>query len=104
MVFSNSVSPPALSERSIAPTPCDGCERPLGPVEALHWSVCLDCTKARHRAVLAGRCVCGPQRRPGSPVSSGARSWMPCRRCLAVIRSRTNAGRPSRSPRRPPAP
>lgn len=65
---------------------CDGCGRPLNPVEALRWTVCFGCTKARQRAVVAGRCCCGRQRVPGAPCAAGSRRWIPCRRCLGTIR------------------
>jgi hypothetical protein len=65
---------------------CDGCDRPLNPAEALHWSVCFPCTRARHQAVLKGRCACGSSRRPADAVSHLGRVWIPCRRCLGTIR------------------
>lgn len=76
---------------------CEGCGRRLGPIEALQWSVCMDCTKARARAAQTnGRCKCGSKRRPGDELSTGGvtingtrrggRSWIPCRRCLGTIR------------------
>ena len=65
---------------------CDGCGTPLTPVEALRWSVCLPCTKARQRAVVSRRCCCGRKRLPGEPCAVGGRQWIPCRRCLGTIR------------------
>ncbi len=64
---------------------CEGCDSPLNPIEALHWRVCMPCTQARHKAVLARRCICGAKRRPGTPVSQAGRAWTPCRRCLGAI-------------------
>lgn len=68
---------------------CEGCDRLLSPIEALHWSVCFVCTKARHRAVLARRCICGRRARPGPVDRIGSRSWVPCLRCLGQIRQLT---------------
>jgi hypothetical protein len=65
---------------------CEGCDRRLGALEALHWSVCLDCTKARARTATTHRCGCGRSARPGSTQRIGSRSWVPCRRCLGTIR------------------
>lgn len=64
---------------------CQGCGTPLSPVEALRWQVCLDCTKARHRAATnRGRCSCGTKRRDRL-VETRSRSWIACDRCLGVI-------------------
>jgi hypothetical protein len=65
--------------------PCEGCGAPLGVLEAQRWAVCMTCTRARHHAVIAGRCVCGRSRVPGEPVSQAGRRWTPCRRCLGAI-------------------
>ena len=68
---------------------CDGCGRPLNPVEVLRWTVCLDCTRARMRSVLSGRCTCGTHKVPGELCRVGSRSWIHCRRCLGSIRQVT---------------
>ena len=68
---------------------CDGCGRPLNPVESLRWTVCLDCTRARARTTLSGRCTCGTYKVPGEVCRVGSRSWIPCRRCLGAIRQLT---------------
>jgi hypothetical protein len=68
---------------------CEGCGRGLSTLEG-RWAVCLDCTRARHRAVIArGKCRCGKKAREGDVVSQGPRSWIPCRRCLGAIREVT---------------
>ncbi len=75
-----------------APTPhtCEGCGTGLSPVEGARWRVCLDCTRARHRAVIArGRCRCGKKARPGEVCRMGSRSWVPCRRCLGSLEQLT---------------
>jgi len=69
---------------------CTGCGTELGALEALRWDVCMDCTKARHRAVTnRGRCSCGKKRRE-RPVSfsslKSARHWIACDRCLGTVR------------------
>lgn len=70
------------------PRTCTGCGEPLGVIDAQRWDVCLECTRARQRAVLSGRCACGRRALPGSPVTQAGRRWVPCRRCLGAIRSR----------------
>ena len=65
---------------------CEGCNKLLGPVEAYRWAVCLECTKARHRAVVAHKCVCGNKRRPSDVHRIGSRTWTGCFRCLGQIR------------------
>lgn len=66
---------------------CDGCGTQLSPVEAMSWHVCLPCTRARHKAVLAGHCVCGRRRKPGPLAQQAGRTWTPCLRCLGVIQT-----------------
>jgi hypothetical protein len=65
---------------------CEGCGTELGVLEALRWSVCMACTKARQRTVTRnhGRCTCGRKRRPWKTGTS-IRSWVACLRCLGVI-------------------
>jgi hypothetical protein len=67
---------------------CEGCDKPLGVVESLRYTVCMECTIARHRKVTkhGGMCKCGRKRRPGDLLDNGARSWIPCRRCLGTIK------------------
>lgn len=57
--------------------------------------VCMDCVKARHRAVVnGGRCSCGRKAKPGKvsgPVFKVngrdiGRKFIPCGRCLGVIK------------------
>lgn len=63
---------------------CEGCCGPFGPFDAL-WDVCLPCTKARYKAVITKRCVCGRGRRPTDVKRIGSRSWVSCKRCLGTI-------------------
>ncbi|HNX49864.1 MAG TPA: hypothetical protein PLS53_01310 [Thermoanaerobaculaceae bacterium] len=70
-------------------TTCDGCGQPLGTDEAQRWTACLDCTRARMRTALSGRCTCGKHKVPGEPCRVNSRSWIPCRRCLGSIRQLT---------------
>lgn len=66
---------------------CEGCGKGLGVVEASRWSVCLDCTKARHRTVYnGGRCTCRKKAVPTEVNRVGSRSWISCFRCLGQIR------------------
>lgn len=64
---------------------CEGCCGPLGPFDAL-WEVCLPCTKARHKAAITKRCVCGTKRRPTDVKRIGSRLWVSCKRCLGTIK------------------
>jgi hypothetical protein len=78
---------PPSSVDATTPRTCEGCGMGLSPVEGARWRVCLDCTRARHRAVIArGKCRCGAKRREGEVVRQGPRAWVPCRRCLGAIR------------------
>lgn len=70
-------------------TTCDGCGRQLERDEAQHWTACLDCTRARMRSAMSGRCTCGTHKIPGDVCRVGSRSWIPCRRCLGSIRQLT---------------
>jgi hypothetical protein len=63
---------------------CEGCGCALGPLD-IGYSVCLACTRARHRAVLMRKCCCGHRRRPRH-VSTPWRAWIACDRCLGTIR------------------
>lgn len=66
---------------------CHGCGDKLGPMD-YQYNVCMDCTRARHKSVLAqGKCMCGKKRVPGEVVSQSGRSWIPCERCLGNIKS-----------------
>lgn len=68
---------------------CVGCGQQLNPVEALHWEVCLPCTRARHKAVLKGdRCTCTVTERREQVVRDGLSKWVTCGRCLGFIRGR----------------
>jgi len=75
---------------------CEGCGTPLGVIEGQRWQVCLDCTKARHRAAMNGqRCTCGAKRNE-RVVTTPNRAWVACDRCLGVVR---NLPDPVRTPR-----
>ncbi len=66
---------------------CQGCLEFLSPSDrAQGYAVCLDCTRARHRAVLKRRCVCGRRRRETEIKRVGSRSWVSCHRCLGQVR------------------
>jgi hypothetical protein len=64
---------------------CQGCGQVLGPMD-VGRDVCMPCTQARHRAVLARRCVCGRFKRPRL-VTNGTREWTSCDRCLGAIKT-----------------
>lgn len=69
---------------------CEGCNKPLGMLEAMRWNVCMDCTRARARAVANhSRCTCGNKARPTEVMRSGSRTWISCHRCLGSIRQLT---------------
>jgi hypothetical protein len=65
---------------------CAGCDRPLGALEAGRYTVCMECTRARHRAAHTKRCACGREARPVGPYRVGGRRWLSCRRCLGTIK------------------
>jgi hypothetical protein len=69
--------------KSVQPL-CEACQSPLGPFDT-GYSVCMACARARHRAAVTHRCVCGRLRRPRT-VSTGIRTWVACDRCLGTIR------------------
>jgi len=75
-----------LSQRRAGVKYCTGCDRELDPYEAIKWTVCIECTRMRHRAVLAGhKCVCDPRDRKPHIISNGFRTWVGCDRCLGEI-------------------
>lgn len=86
-----------VQRRYLAPPvpTCEGCDAPLNPVEAVRWSVCMGCTRARHRAVISGKCSCGRKRRHRVVHQSG-RTWTACDRCLGRIAERSNPSELSR--------
>jgi hypothetical protein len=64
---------------------CDGCGKELGVFDAL-WTVCMECTRARHRAcVSGGKCTCG-RKRVERTIVTRVRSWIACDRCLGTVR------------------
>lgn len=66
---------------------CNGCTKELSEMDIIMgWSVCMDCTKARHGAVLRGnRCHCGKKRRETEEKKMASRRWISCHRCLGVV-------------------
>lgn len=78
---------PAVREvmRPTVPT-CEGCGAALNPAEALHWSVCMPCTRARHRAAVTHRCTCPKSAKRPKRCQTGSRVWESCLRCLGSIR------------------
>ena len=66
---------------------CEGCDQPLDRMSiALGYTVCMDCTRARQRAVLSRKCVCGSKRRPTEVKHMASRTWISCYRCLGQIK------------------
>lgn len=66
---------------------CEGCEKELPPVDVvMGWNVCMDCTKARHRAVVARKCICGKKRRNSEVHKAYSRRWISCLRCLGTVK------------------
>jgi hypothetical protein len=64
---------------------CEGCGKQLG-VGDTGYTVCIECTKARHRAVVNRKCSCGNKRRPTEIKRIGSRTWISCYRCLGQIK------------------
>lgn len=55
--------------------------------EETHLSPCFPCVKARHRAAMKKKCVCGKKKqRPSEEKRVGSRRWISCLRCLETIR------------------
>ena len=75
-----------MTETATVNRPCEGCGVQMMPYEFSRWAVCMGCTKARHRAVVARKCCCGNKRRPTEVKSIGSRSWISCHRCLGQIK------------------
>ena len=66
---------------------CEGCLKELSVFDILQkYNVCLDCTKARHKAVFTGKCVCGNKKRESDIHKIGSRTWISCLRCLGQIK------------------
>jgi hypothetical protein len=64
---------------------CEGCKKDLDAF-GLRWGVCMDCTRARYRAVMnVGRCVCRRADRRPRDVRTAHRSFTVCDRCLGGI-------------------
>lgn len=63
---------------------CEGCLKPLGPMDFL-YGVCMPCTKARHKAAISHKCSCGKQRRE-TKVDYGHRQEIRCKRCLGLVK------------------
>lgn len=61
---------------------CEGCNKLVIGL----FGVCLECVKARHKAVLKRKCVCGNQKKPTNIKRIGSRSWISCYRCLGQIK------------------
>jgi len=59
----------------------------MTPVELANgWAVCMDCTRARQRAAMSHKCVCGPKKVRLSPLHRiGSRTWVSCLRCLGQV-------------------
>lgn len=65
---------------------CEGCGCELG-IRDLRWMVCMDCTKARHRAVVARKgCTCGRKAKLGEPKARYGVVVRDCARCLSYQR------------------
>ena len=65
---------------------CEGCTKPLHPVGDAGYSVCMECTKARHHAVMKRKCCCGNKRQPTEVKKTYSRSWISCYRCLGQVK------------------
>jgi len=66
---------------------CEGCLKELSVLDSCRrYGVCLDCTEARHNAVLKRKCVCGNKKRESEIHKIGSRTWISCLRCLGQIK------------------
>ncbi len=72
---------------------CEGCGKSWFNIFR-DGAVCMDCVHARARVAFSGSCKCGRKARPGKlsgPVfringRDIGRKFIPCKRCLGVIR------------------
>ena len=64
---------------------CEGCGSELGVFD-IGYSICMECTKARHRAVINRKCSCGNKKRPSKIKRIHSRTWISCNRCLGQIK------------------
>jgi len=64
---------------------CEGCGQELGVFD-MGYDVCMECTKARHRAVINRKCSCGSKKRPSEIHKAYSRTWISCLRCLGQIK------------------
>lgn len=66
---------------------CEGCLEELDVFSvATGYGVCMECTEARHKAVLKHKCRCGRKKRESEVKSNGSRKWISCLRCLGQVR------------------
>ena len=66
---------------------CEGCLEELSVFDKCQgYSVCFECTKTRHKAVLKTKCVCAGKKRESSIHKIGSRTWISCLRCLGQIK------------------
>lgn len=67
---------------------CEGCDTPLDTLSLVGgYSVCMPCTKARHKAVLSRKCSCGKATQEKlCQVGKHGRKWISCLRCLGTVR------------------
>ncbi len=64
---------------------CEGCKKDLD-VFGLREGVCMECTKARHQAVMnVGRCTCKRADRRPRDVRRFSKNWVVCERCLGGV-------------------
>lgn len=70
---------------------CVGCGGGMSPVDVAMaaqdgFLICMKCVMSRHRAVVAGHCVCPKKQRRPVHLKGAGREWDSCERCLGVIR------------------
>ena len=67
---------------------CVGCGVPTvwGILDPRNPPICMDCVKARARAVVRIYCGCRAKRRKVSLLVASGRRWKACGRCLGVVR------------------
>lgn len=51
------------------------------------FDICMECIKARQRAVVYRKCCCGKSKIPDENIKQVcSRKWIACKRCLGTIK------------------
>lgn len=64
---------------------CEGCEEEFINIIDQH-PICTPCVRARHKAVLARKCVCRSKKHTKECNNGMGRRWLSCLRCLGTVK------------------